>query len=162
MSIKDQVGQEQWRALFNAPSAASAFVSLSTGKGLEVFIEFFNASKFIQNEARHFRSSGYGKMADDFITEIKSMSPKEALADAITYKSKDLISIRTEAKKIVVDGSAVASSLPDGDGYKRWVFDLALNIAETKTGGFLGIGGKSVIDRNKQAALIELEEILGV
>jgi hypothetical protein len=162
MGIKDQVSEEQWRALFNTPSAASAYVSLASGRGLEIFNDMFSASKFIQNEAKHASNSGYGKMMDDFLIAINSMSPKDARADAITYKSKDFDSIRAEAKKIVAEGAAVASKILEGNGYKRWVFDLALNIAETKTGGFFGFGVRSVIDRNKQVALSELAEILGV
>jgi hypothetical protein len=162
MSLKEQVTPEQWKALFNTPSAASAYVSLSNGEGLKIFNEFFSAGKFIKNEARNFYSRGYGKMLDDFIATIKSMPLKEAMADAISYKSRDLASIRAEAKKILVEGAEAASSLPEGVGYKRWVFDLALNIAGTKTGGFFGIGGRSVIDSYEQAALDELREMLGV
>jgi hypothetical protein len=162
MSLKEKVTPEQWKALFNAPSAACGYVTLANGKGLEIFNEFFNAGKFIQNEARHFNSKGYGKRVDDFILTIKRMSSKEAMANAISYQSKDLVSVRAQAKKIVEEGAEAASSLPEGDGYKRWVFDLALNIAGTKTGGFFGIGERSVIDRYEQAALDELREMLGV
>jgi hypothetical protein len=162
MSLKEQVTPEQWVALFNAPSAASAYVTLAKGKGLEIFNEFFSADKFIKNEARNFKDRGYGKMTEDFIAAIKSMSPKEAKADAISYESKDLVSIRAQAKKIVEEGAAAVSSLPEGDGYKQWIFDLALKIAEAKTGGFFGIGERSVIDRYKHSALNELEEILAI
>jgi hypothetical protein len=162
MNLKEQVTREQWMALFNAPSAACVFVILADGKGLEIFNEFFNAGKFIRNEAGNFKSRGYGKMVDDLMAVIKSMSPKEAIADAISYDSRELVSIRAQAKKIVGEGAAAASSLPEGDGYKQWIFDLAFSMAGTKTGGFFGIGERSVIDISKHSALNELEKLLGI
>lgn len=49
-------------------------------------------------------------------------------------------------KQIVADGAAVATTLPGKDGYARWVLDMTRQVAATKTGGFLGIGAKAVID----------------
>ena len=162
MSIKEQVSPEQWKSLFNAPSAASTFVSTASGGGLEMFKELFSASKFVQEQVAKTSGSGYGKVVDDFVAAIKTMSPKEAMADTIRYQSKDPAGLRQEAKKIVSDGFAVVSALPDADGFKRWVLDMARRVAETKTGGFLGMGGTSVIDEKEQAALDELAALMAV
>lgn len=64
-------------------------------------------------------------------------------------------------KQIVADGAAVATTLPGKDGYARWVLDMARQVAATKTGGFLGISAKAVIDEQERAALNELAVILG-
>ena len=162
MSIKEQVSPEQWKSLFNAPSAASTYVSTASGGGLEMFRELFSASKFVQEQVAKTSGSGYGKLVDDFVATIKTMSPKDAMADTIKYQSKDPAGLREEAKKIVAEGVAAASALPDSDGYKRWILDMARKVAETKTGGFLGMGGTSVIDEKEQTALDELAALMGV
>ena len=41
MSIKEQVGEENWKYLFNAMSAASSFVSIASGGGTESIKELF-------------------------------------------------------------------------------------------------------------------------
>ena len=162
MSIKETVSPEQWQALFNTPSAACVYVSLANGSGFEIFKEMFSASRFIKNLPRQNKGSGYGQMVDDFLAEIKGMSLKDARTYGKQYQSKDLAGILAEAKQIVAEGAAVASALPGGDGYKCWILDMARNLAMTKTGGFMGFGGVSVIDDKEQAALAELKAILGV
>lgn len=162
MSIKEKVTAEQWKTLFNAPSAASAYVSTASGGGLEMFKELFTASKFIAELTKQSGGSVYGELVDGFIEAIKDMSPKDAKAETIKYQSRDPQGIRTEAKQIVADGAAVASTLPGGDGYKRWLLDMARKVAETKTGGVLGVGGTSVIDEKEQAAIDELASLMGV
>ena len=162
MSIKDQVSSEQWKALFNATSAASAYVASASGGGLEMFKELFSASKFMMDSIKNSSGSGYGGLVDTFLEKMKGMSPKDAKENAAKYESKDLNGMRTEAKQVVADGAAIAEALPGGDGFKRWVLDMAREVAETKTGGVLGIGGSSVIDEKEQAALDELAAMMGL
>jgi len=162
MSIKEQLTADQWKTLFNAPSAASTYVATASGGGLEMFKEMFSASKFMAEIAGQKTGSGYGKLVDDFIEAIKGMGPKDAMAESIKYTAKDPSGIRAEAKQIVANAASIAAGLPDGDGYKRWLLDMVRKVAETKTGGMLGIGGSSVIDEKEQAALDELASMMGV
>ncbi len=162
MSIKDQVSAEQWKVLLNAPSAASAYVSTASGGVFEMFKEMFTAVKSMQDSAAKAGGSGYGALVDDLLTTIKGMSMQDAQASAVQYQSKDPAGLRAEAKKIVADGVAVAETLPGADGYKRWILDVARQVAETKTGGILGMGGTSVIDEKEQAALDELKVLSGM
>jgi hypothetical protein len=161
MSIKEKLSPEQWKAVFNAPSAASTYVSMASGGGLEMFQEMFTAGKVMSELAKQPSGSGYGSLVDDLLAALKSMSISDAKTEIIQYQSKDPVGIRAELKKIVADGAAVAATLPDADGYKRWILDMARKVAETKTGGFLGIGGTSVIDEQEQAALDELKAMMG-
>ena len=162
MGLKEQVSAEQWKLLFNAPSAAASYVSMASGGGLEMIKEVFTASKFIQELATKGAPSGYGKVVDDLIATLKGLSAKEAMADAYQYQSKDLAGLRNEAKQRVADAVRAAMTLPEGEGYKRWLIDMARKVAETKTGGFLGIGATSEIDPQEQAALDELAKMIGV
>lgn len=70
--------------------------------------------------------------------------------------------MRAEMKQVVADGAAAAATLLEGDGYKKWILFIARKVAETRTGGFLGIGAKSVVDEKEQAALNELAAMMGV
>ncbi len=162
MGLKEQVSAEQWKLLFNAPSAASSYVSMASGGGLEMIKEVFTASRFIQDLAAKTDASGYGKLVDDLISALKDMNPKDAMADAYKYQSKDMDGLRAEAKKLVADAAAVTMTLPEGEGYKRWLLDMTLKVAETKTGGFLGIGSTSVVDEKEQAAMDELKVIMAL
>jgi len=49
MSIKDQVTPEQWKALLNAPGAASTYVSTASGGGFDMINEVFTAGIFPAN-----------------------------------------------------------------------------------------------------------------
>lgn len=162
MSIEDQVSFEQWKALFNATSAASAYVSTASGGGFEIFKELFSASKFMMESIQNSSGSGYGELVDAFLKKMKGISPKDAKVYSEKYESRDLNGIRAEAKQAVADSAAIASALPGGDGFKRWVLDMARKVAETKTGGVLGMGGSSVVDEKEQAALDELAAIMGI
>ncbi len=162
MSIKDQVSAEQWKALINAPGAASTFVATASGGGLEIFKEIFSASKFTQQLAAKSGGSGYGNLVDELISAMKNMSIDDAKANAIQYQSQNPVDIRAEMKQLVADGASATAALPDAEGFKRWLIDIAREVAETKTGGVLGFGGQSVIDEKEQAALDELADLLGV
>lgn len=162
MSIKEQMSAEQWKLLFNAPSAASTYVSTASGGGLEMLSEAMTAGKFMQKLAKQATGSGYGAVVDELLGIMKTMSRKDAQAMALKVQSKDIAGVRAEVKQIVADAATAAGALPGGDGYKRWLVDMAREVALTKTGGFLGIGSKSVIDEKEQAALNELATMLGV
>ncbi len=162
MGIKEQLTPEQWKALINTPGAAATFVATASGGGLEVFKEVFSASKFTQEIAGKSSGSGYGSLVDDLIAAMKTMTFEEAKANAIQYQSQDSADIRAEMKRLVAEGVAVITDSPGADGFKKWLVDLAREVAETKTGGVLGIGGQAVIDEQEQAAIAELMGLLGL
>lgn len=162
MGFKEKVTEEQWKALLNAPSAASTYVATASGGGFDVIKEIFTAMKFVQESLAKTGGSGYGTMVDELLAEMKGMTAQDAKEDAIKYESKDMPSIRAEAKQIVANGAAAAATLNEGDGYQRWILDMARKVAETRTGGVLGFGGSSVIDEKEQAALDELAVLMGL
>jgi hypothetical protein len=114
----------------------------------------------MQDLAGQSGGSGYGELVDDLLAAIKGMSQADAKAETHKYEGKDLESIRSEARQVVADGVAIAANLSGADGYKRWILDMARKVAETKTGGFLGIGAKAVIDEREQAALDDLADLI--
>ncbi len=162
MSIKNQVSPEDWKILFNAMSAASSYVSMASGRGLETIKEILSASKFASELVQKEGGSGYGELVDELLASMKGMSMDDAKEATIKYESKDIDGIRSELKQVVLRAAAIVANLPGGDGFKRWILDTAREVAETKTGGFLGIGAKSVIDGEEQTALNELAGLLGL
>lgn len=162
MSIKSQISPDQWKLLLNAPGAASTYVSTASGGGFEMIKEVITASKFAQELSEKSGGSGYGELVDELLAAMKTMTSKDAKEESIKYTSKDPAGIRAEAKQFVVDGIAAIAGMPGADGYKKWILDMARAVAETKTGGFLGIGAKAVIDEKEQAALDELAGVLGL
>ncbi|MHB1317633.1 MAG: hypothetical protein ACYCYF_03335 [Anaerolineae bacterium] len=162
MSIKDGLSAEQWKVVFNAPSAAAMFVSTASGGAFEMIKEILNASSFMQELIKREGGSGYGELVDDLLATIKGMSTDEVKANAIRFEAKDPVAARAEVKQVVADGVAAVAAMPGAEGYKRWLLDVAREVAETKTGGFLGIGSKSVIDEQEQAALDELKAMMAL
>lgn len=162
MTIKEQVTPEQYKTLLNGISAATAYVSTASGGGFEGIKEAINASKFARDAAVKASGSGYGALADELLDGMLEMNFSEARQSAIDIESRDAAGIRAELKQAVVAAAALASTQPDADGYKRFLIDVARTVAETKTGGFLGLGAKSVIDPQEQAALAELASLLNV
>lgn len=162
MDVREQLTPDQWKTLINTPGAAATFVATASGGGLEVFKEVFNASKFTQKISSKSGGSGYGSLVDDLISAMKTMTFEEAKANAIQYQSQDPADIRAEMKRLVAEGVAVITDSPGADGFKKWLVDLAREVAETKTGGVLGIGGQAVIDEQEQAAIAELIDLLGL
>ena len=162
MSIKSQLSADQWKLLLNAPGAASVYVSTASGGGFEMIKEVISAGKFAQELGEKTGGSGYGELVDELLAAIKTMTSKDATAESIKYTANDPAGIRAEAKQFVVDGVAAVAGMPGVEGYKKWILDLARAVAETKTGGFLGIGAKAVIDEKEQAALDELAAVLGL
>ena len=160
MGTKENLSSEQWKAFFNAPFAAATYVSTASGGGFEMLGEIINASKFMQKLAEQSSGSGYGELVDELLAVIKGLNKEEAKESAFQYQSKEPQALRAEAKQIVAEGAAVAATLLGGDGYKRWILDMAREVAATKSGGFLGIGSKSVIDEKEEEAIKELADLI--
>jgi len=161
MTIKEQLTIDQWKTLVNAPGAASTFVSTASGGAFEVFSEVFTASKFSAELARKEGGSGYGMLVDEILDDMKDMTVEEAKEYAVKYQSRDPQGIRDEIKQYIANTVALARTLPDYEGYKRFILEMIVKVAETKTGGILGIGGSSVVDDKERSALEEIAAILG-
>jgi hypothetical protein len=162
MSIKDQFTPEQWKILINAPGLASSYVSTASGGGFEVFSEVFTASKFAVELARKPGGSGYGELVDELLETMTDINLSDAKEYQVNYQSKDPAGIRAEIKQYIANAVSIVGNRSDAIGYKRFITDTARKVAETKTGGFMGIGSKSVIDEKEQAAIEELAALMGV
>ncbi len=162
MTVKELLTAEQWKALLNAPGAAATFVSTASGGPMEVFNEVFTASKFSAELAAKESGSGYGTLVDELLQSMKGMTMQDARENSVKYESRDPQGIREEIKRYISDAIAITETLPEADGYKRWLIDMVYKVAETRTGGILGIGGRSIVDEQENAAVEELKALMGM
>jgi hypothetical protein len=162
MGIKDQLTAEQFRAVYNGPFAAATYVATASGGGFEMVSELLSAGKFVGEQLKASGEAGYGELVDGLLADLRGMSKDEAKAMTIQYEGKDPVALRAQAKQAVADASASVASMAGADGYKKWLLDIARTVAAAKTGGFLGIGAKSVVDEQEQAALGELAAALEI
>ena len=162
MSIKDQLTPEQWKFVFNAPMASATYVATSSGGGFEMIKEIMEVGKFMSQGAQAGDSS-YGELVGDYLNLMKTMSKDEMKANSIQYENtKDVAAVREQTKQTVANAWTAVSALPGADGFAKWIVEIGRTAALTKTGGHFGIGNKSVIDEQEQAALDELAAVLGV
>jgi hypothetical protein len=162
MGLKDQLTAEQFKEVYNAPLAAATYVSTASGGGFEMVSELLSAGKFISEQLKAGGETGYGELVDGLLADLRGMSKEEAKAETVRYEAKDPATLRSQARQIVVDASEAVAGMPGADGFKRWILDLAQTVAAAKTGGFLGIGAKSVVDAQEQAALDDLATALAL
>jgi hypothetical protein len=162
VSLKDQLTPEQWKAVFNAPIAAATYVATASGGGFEMIKEIMEAGKFM-TQAAQAGDSSYGELVSDYLTIMKGMSKDEIKANSVQYENtKDVNAVREQTKQTVASAWAAISGLPGADGFARWILQIGRTTALAKTGGHFGIGNKSVIDEQEQAALDALAAELGL
>jgi hypothetical protein len=160
MGLKDRLTAEQFKAIYNGPFAATTYVSTASGGGFEMVSELLSAGKFVSAQLKAGDETGYDQLVDGLLADLRGMPKDEAKAAAIQYESKDPVALRAQAKQAVMEAGAAVAGMAGADGYRRWILDLANAVAAAKTGGFLGIGAKSVVDEQEQAALDELAAAL--
>jgi hypothetical protein len=160
MGIKDQLTADQFKAIYNGPFAVATYVSTASGGGFEMVSELLSAGKFVGAQLKSGSETGYGELVDGLLADLRVMPKDEAKAATIQYQSKDPVVLRAQAKQAVVEAGAAVAGMAGADGYKKWILDIAHTVAAAKTGGFLGIGAKSVVDEQEQAALDELAAAL--
>jgi hypothetical protein len=160
MGIKDQLTEEQFKAIYNGPFAAAMYVATASGGGFEMVSELLSASKFMGEQFKAGGEVGYDELVAGLLEDLKGMSKDEAKAFTMKVEGKDPAAVRAQVKDAVVAAGATVAGMAGADGYKKWILDIARAVAATKTGGFLGIGAKSVIDEKEQAALDELAAAL--
>lgn len=161
MSLQEQLTADQLKVVVNAPLAAAAYVSTASGGAWEMIKEMTSVSKFLAQQVQTGASSEHGELVDEILGVLKGMSKDDAKAHAMPFeKSNDVSAMRAQLKQAVADSWAALSALPGADGFAQWILEVGRTAALTKTGGHFGIGNKSVIDPQEQAALDELAAVM--
>ena len=161
MASKTDFTPTEWQQLLKAPGWASiAVVAASPSGPVGVVKEMFAAGKVIAEVK-------VGGNPNPLITALvndlaTSDGRKLGQPTEVGGKTPD------EIRKLAVDSLKQVASLVDGkagadaDGFKRWIATLAQRVAAAaKEGGFLGIGG-TAINEKETAALSDIGAALGV
>jgi hypothetical protein len=159
MTVKETFTTDEWSALAQAPfCAALAVVAASPSGPIGAVKEMFAMGSAMQDTAG---AGGDNPIVQAVIQELRS-NPR-AGQPAARPKSVE------EAKQIGMDGcrrvaALLASKASPGDaqGFKRWLSAVSQKVAmAANEGGVFGIGGVKVSEA-EQAALKDIEKVLGV
>jgi hypothetical protein len=160
MDLRDELTPAQFKAVLNAPLAAGIYVGAVSGGPLSLFGDLMATAKHLDQAIKAEGDSGYGDLVDALLATMRGMTKEEIKAAAEWGEIKDPAALAAATKQTVTAAWAAVRDRPDADGYARWLLDFGRAAALTKSGGFLGIGGKSVIDEQEQAALDEIAAIM--
>ena len=160
MATKTDFTTEEWAQLLRAPGWASiAVVAASPSGPLGIVKELFAAGKVLAEAKSGAQNPLVSALVGDLATsdgrrlaqptEASGKSPEEICAIAVD-------SLKQVAA--LLDGKAGS----DAEGFKRWLASLAERVAAaSKEGGFLGIGGTRVDDK-EAAAIANIGNALGI
>ncbi len=150
--IREQVTPEEWRTLCAAPWAAGLYVATAVGgKVQEVRERLALGAALHRALERDHKHDLIGAVAADILSE----APPGA---RWTWHPGD----RPAMLHVVAAARTIASRLPSGLAFRRWLMDLAREVAAAEIdGGWLGIGAETV-HQMEHAALIDLANALGL
>jgi hypothetical protein len=151
----------EWNMLMNAPEVAAFYISLASPSSMFGIVkEMMASTNQIVDAIQH--SSG-NALVDEVASDIKTR-----IDQGIKIESPILNGIPETRGKLCLqffrDLSALLAlkAATDGDGYKKWIFEAAIETANAaKEGGFLGFGGEKV-NAAELDALKEIALALGV
>ncbi len=148
--IRGQVTSEEWQTLCAAPWAVGLYVATAVGgKVQEVRERLALGAALHRALERDHEQDLIGAVAADILRE----APPGA---RWTWQPGD----RPAMLRAVTAAGTIASRLPSGLAFRRWLMDLALEVAASEIdGGWLGIGAET-IHQMEQAALIDLANAL--
>jgi hypothetical protein len=141
MTTKASFNAEEWAVVTTAPALAGLFVAASEPGGQ------LRESVALSRAYAEARAKEPGELMEAILTTAPTLSPQETpTPDAI--RERALTDLRRAVRlldRLAQDDELVA--------YKRFVYALAEEVAHAhREGGFLGIGGKPVSEK-EQAAL---------
>lgn len=156
-NINDSFTVEQWDLVVKAPLAAGSAVALSGKSGpIQIAQEAFTLHTAL---AATLENSPSG-LVMAVVSRLEGMEPGDLETALGGGPSLTAEQARTEALATLKGAAAaVDERLPaEADTYKRWLLDLAHQVAKAaKEGSFLGIGGQKV-SAEEQATLAEIAE----
>lgn len=159
MTLKTDLTDEQFNAVVNTLPAAAAYVGLASGGAFGFVREMLASGRFLEAATQQ-QTVEHGAIVSEVLATLKNMTREDAQALALEFEPGNQTDPRAQAKQVVTQGWTVVKSLPDAQGFARWVIDGARAAALARTGGFLGIGAKAEVDAQEQAALDELAALM--
>lgn len=165
MTNKDSYSSTEWAQISAAPMAAGMYLVLAS-PGLTSILSETKA--MMEATMKGERPAG----AQDLINSIMAdMTERAENREKIEPPSmpegaeKDPAAAQKALMAQIADASATVAargSAEEAAGYNQWLYSVAVATAEAaKEGGFMGIGGERVSDK-EQAALNQLKTVLSL
>ena len=161
MAGKSDFTPEEWGLIRKSPLFATLAVVAAEPNGpIGVMKEMFSVAKFI---AETKMKGGSNAIVTDLAAELSTKEGAQAARpEGIQGKSPDEARqmALAELKKVgeLVDGKAPG----DAAGFKEWLREVSSRVAHaSKEGGFFGIGGTLVTEKEQQA-LADTASALGL
>jgi hypothetical protein len=150
MTRKADFNAEEWQRVVEGPLSAGLLVAAADRGG--TFRESVSLAR-VYTHAR--QQTGDHELLDELVASPPQLDARGfGSGDQLREAAKERLRAAVELVEQKADPEEAAE-------YKRFVITLAETVARAhKEGGFLGIGGKEVSER-EQAALDEIEAIVG-
>jgi hypothetical protein len=163
MTTKADFATEEWKRLLQAPVAAGFSVMLADPDFTGILRELKALSRAFD---RLSVSPEAEELVGSVVADLKEMSErKEHLpgSDDFTEGRPEEIRARILEDLRGVGPILVSRATPgEAEGFRQWLIGIGTAVAEaSREGGFFGIGGARVSEKEK-AALRDLAEVLGV
>ena len=156
MSTKNDYNAEEWKAIASAPVAAGLFITLSDTSGpIGIAKEAMAVGKAITDAAQ----GQTPEIVKSIATSMKdSGRPESPDLPKMASREQSRMALTSTIRNAV---DAVERHSPgEAQAYKAWLATVAQKVAEaSKEGGFLGMGGTLVSQKEKEA-LDELSQVL--
>lgn len=162
MSLKDNFSKEEWFKVMTGPGRAGAAVVAASPSGLTGLLAEAQAiaASVRENVSRQGRTPLMEAMAADLLGKAPDAKELQELSGGERAKNMD------EAKAQSLEGVRQAvwlvsskASPEDAQAYKDMLMQVVENTAKAaKEGGFLGLGGEQINDKERAV----MEELQGV
>jgi len=162
MSTKADYSEEEWTQLMMAPVNGGMYIIMADLHVTSMPGEMQGMFKsMIEQPVPEGAQELVGSLVEDFKAKAenkeKMETPDSSKQDPEQFKKKVMESLSSTAALLTEK-----SSEEEAAGYKQWLMGVAQATAEAgKEGGFLGIGGVRVSDKEK-AALGEISTAIGL
>ncbi|PTA68244.1 hypothetical protein [Deinococcus arcticus] len=161
MSLKDQFSAEEWFTVMNGPGRAGAAVVAASPSGITGLVA--EAQALSQAVRQGISAAGRTPLLEAMAADLLGTPPAPT-----TLPKQERARTMDDAREQSLQGVRQATWLvsakaspEDAAAYRQLLLNVAEQVAmAAKEGGFLGIGGEQVNDRER-AVLQELRRLLG-
>ena len=163
MTTKKDYTTEEWNQLLESPLQAGYYVIYADPSITGMFKEMKALFKAVLEQTIPY---GAQELVGSLVADIKEKSEnKEHLPSSDDMSKGDPKDVMARMLEFVQGVAALVDAKATSDeaaGFKEWLFNVAIAVSDAvKEGGFMGMGGERVSDKEK-AALENLKSILGL
>jgi hypothetical protein len=163
MANKQSFTPEEWTKILESVMLAGMAVSAAEPSGLWGLLKEGVASSSALAAAKS--DSGSSELIKAVVAEYETSEGRSSIQEALRErfsgaKPADVVQRSLENLR-EVSGILAAKAPGDAPGFKAWLNSISQKVAEASSeGGFLGIGGVQVSDKEK-ATLADISKALG-